>query len=286
MKIEELERKAKWVRRQVLEMIVSANKGHIGGAFSCTEILVTLYYGGFLRFNPNNPKWGERDRFILSKGHSCVTVFAILADLGFFSISELNSFCQKGSMLGGHPDRNVPGIEADTGSLGHGLGIAAGLALSAKIDKNDYRSVALLGDGECHEGPVWETAMFAAHHQLNNLVAIVDRNWQCVTDFTEDCNRLEPFADKWKAFGWDVRAINGHSFDELLRALKDFRIRESPRPLVIIANTIKGKGVSFMERNLDWHHSVPAGENLKIARQELMLNKKGGDQDEYSSNGI
>jgi transketolase len=274
VKTKELERKANWVRNQVLEMIVSANKGHIGGAFSSTDILVTLYYGGVLRFDPNNPNWGERDRFILSKGHSCVTVFAILANLGFFSISELNSFCQKGSMLGGHPDRNVPGIEADTGSLGHGLGIAAGLALTAKIDKNDYMTVALLGDGECHEGPVWETAMFAAHHQLNNLVAIVDRNWQCVTDFTEDCTRLEPFADKWKAFGWDVIDIKGHSFDELLSAFKDFRFRKSSRPLVIIANTIKGKGVSFMERNIDWHHSVPAGEKLKIARQELTFEKR------------
>jgi len=267
--IDELKEKANWVRNQILEMIVSANKGHIGGAFSCTDILVTLYYGGILRFDSNNPNWSERDRFILSKGHSCVALYAILADLGFFSTSELNSFCQKGSMLGGHPDRNIPGIEADTGSLGHGLGIAAGLALSAQIDKKDYMTVALLGDGECYEGSVWEAAMFAGHHQLNNLIAIVDRNQQCVTDFTEDCNRLEPFADKWRAFGWDIRAISGHSFHELLAAFKDFRIRKSPQPLVIIANTIKGKGVSFMERNIIWHHSVPKGEELKIARQEL-----------------
>lgn len=273
MNIEDLKKKASWVRNQILEMIVSANKGHIGGAFSCTDILVTLYYGGILRFDPNNPNWSERDRFILSKGHSCVALYAMLADLGFFSISELNSFCQKGSMLGGHPDRNISGIEADTGSLGHGLGIAAGLALSAKIDKKDFVSVVLLGDGECYEGSVWETAMFTGHHQLNNLIAIVDRNQQGVTDFTEDCNRLEPFADKWRAFDWDVRTINGHSFEELLSAFKDFRCRKSYRPLVIIANTIKGKGVSFMERNIIWHHSVPTDENLKIARQELTLNK-------------
>jgi transketolase len=264
-----LKEKAAWVRSQILEMIVSANKGHIGGAFSCTDILVALYYGGILRFYPNNPNWNERDRFILSKGHSCVALYAVLADLGFFSISELNSFCQKGSMLGGHPDRNIPGIEADTGSLGHGLGIAAGLALSAKIDKKDYKTVVLLGDGECHEGSVWEAAMFAGHHQLNNLVAIVDRNQQCVTDFTEDCNRLEPFADKWRAFNWDARDVNGHSFTELLGVFKDFRSRESPRPLVIIANTIKGKGVSFMERKIDWHHGVPTGEDLERARREL-----------------
>ena len=269
MDIEELEKKAKWVRNQILEMIVSANKGHIGGAFSCTDALVALYYGGILRFDSSNPRWSERDRFILSKGHSCVALYAILADLGFFPTSELSSFCRNGSMLGGHPDRNIPGIEADTGSLGHGLGIAAGLALSAKINEKNFMTVVLLGDGECYEGSVWEAAMFAGHQQLSNLIAIVDRNRQCVTDFTEDCNRLEPFADKWTAFNWDVVEVNGHSFDDLLRAFKDFRGRKSTRPLVVIVHTIKGKGVSFMEKTLTWHHSVPTGDNLRIARQEL-----------------
>lgn len=269
MNIGELERKANWVRNQILEMIVSANKGHIGGAFSCTDILVALYYGGILRFNHDNPDWSERDRFILSKGHSCVALYAILADLGFFPVSELGSFCQNGSRLGGHPDRNIPGIEADSGSLGHGLGIAAGLVLSARIDKKDYLTVALLGDGECHEGSVWEAAMFAGHHQLSNLIAIIDYNRQCVTDFTADCNSLEPFTERWKAFGWDVRDVNGHSFAELLGAFKDFRSRKSSRPLVVISNTIKGKGVSFMEGNIIWHHSVPKGKELEIARQEL-----------------
>jgi len=269
MNIDELKNKAKLIRNQILEMIVSANKGHIGGAFSCTDILVALFYGGILRFNPGDPKWSERDRFILSKGHSSVAVYAILADLGFFAVSELKSICREGSMLGGHPDRNIPGIEADTGSLGHGLGIAAGLALSAKIDKRDFMTVALLGDGECQEGSVWEAAMFAAHHQLDNLVAIVDRNRQGVTDFTEDSTSLEPFADKWRGFNWEVREVNGHSFEELLDAFRDFRSRNSPRPLMVIANTIKGKGVSFMERKLEWHHGVPTGEELKIARREL-----------------
>ncbi len=271
MNINELEKKAKWVRHQLLEMIVSANKGHIGGALSCTDILVTLYYGGILHFDPDNPGWSGRDRFILSKGHSCVALYAILADLGFFAMSELNSFCQQGSMLGGHPDRSIPGIEADTGSLGHGLGIAAGLALSAKIDKRDFLTAALLGDGECHEGSVWEAAMFAGHHQLSNLIAIIDYNRQCVTDYTDDCNSLDPFADKWKAFGWETRSIDGHSFEQLLDAFKDFHLNRPPRPLAIIANTIKGKGVSFMERNIEWHHGVPIGEDLKTARQELTL---------------
>jgi transketolase len=266
---QQLKNKATWVRSQVLEMIVSANKGHIGGAFSCTDILVVLYYGGILRFDPSNPKWSERDRFIMSKGHSGVALYAILADLGFFPLSELGTFCKNNSMLGGHPDRNIPGIEADTGSLGHGLGIGAGLSLAAKMDKKDYMTIVLLGDGECYEGSVWEAAMFAGHHQLNNLIAIVDRNGQCVTDYTEDCNRHEPFTDKWRAFNWDVREIDGHSFEDLLTCLQDFKYRNSKLPLVVVAKTIKGKGVSFMEGKLEWHHGVTKGENLEKARREL-----------------
>ena len=271
MNIDELKKKATLIRKLILEMIVSANKGHIGGAFSCTDILVALYYGGILRFDPGNPDWSDRDRFILSKGHSSVAMYAILADLGFFTVSELDSICQEGSMLGGHPDRNIPCIEADTGSLGHGLGIAAGLALSAKMDKKDFMTVALLGDGECQEGSVWEAAMFAAHHQLHNLVAIVDRNRQGVTDFTEDSTGLEPFAEKWRGFNWDVKEINGHSFEEMLGAFQDIRSSNSSKPLMVIANTVKGKGVSFMERKLAWHHGVPTGEELQIARQELSI---------------
>ncbi len=265
----DLGKKARWVRRQVLEMIVSANKGHIGGAFSCADILVALYYGGFLRFDAHNPAWRGRDRFILSKGHSGTALYVILADLGFFPISELSTFCQRGSILGGHPDRNIPGIEVDTGSLGHGLGVGVGLALGAKKDKRDFLTVVLLGDGECNEGSVWEAAMFAGHHQLGNLIAIVDRNRQCVTDFTEDCNRLEPFAEKWQAFGWDVRGVNGHSFDELLRTLREVRGRNLPQPVVVIADTIKGRGVSFMEGKIPWHHGIPTGAELDTARREL-----------------
>ncbi|MHC4632095.1 MAG: transketolase [Planctomycetota bacterium] len=270
-KIRQLERKALWVRRQILETITSAKNGHIGGALSCTDILVALYYGGILRFDPRNPNCDSKDRFILSKGHSCVALFVILADLGFFPLSELDSYCQNGSMLGGHPDRNIPGIEADTGSLGHGLGIAAGLALSFKMDAKDCMSVVLLGDGECYEGSIWEAAMFAAHHSLNNLLAIVDRNCQCVTDFTEDCNRIEPFEDKWHAFGWDTVKVDGHSFEELFAAFEDLRQPKSYKPLVIIADTVKGKGVSFMEKKIQWHHGVPGGKELEIARQQLAL---------------
>jgi len=265
----ELKKKATWLRRQILQIVVSSQRGHIGGALSCTEILVALYYGGILRFDADNPRWPDRDRFVLSKGHSCVALFAVLADLGVFPASVLDSYCRNGCMLGGHPDRNVPGIEADTGSLGHGLGIAAGLALAAKIDRKPYMTVALLGDGECYEGSVWESAMFAAHHRLNNLVAVIDRNGQCVTDFTEDCNRLEPLADKWRAFGWETRTVDGHSFDELIDAFHGFHSRVSAGPLVIIANTIKGKGVSFMEKSIQWHHGVPQGDQLEEANRQL-----------------
>lgn len=269
MNISTLEKKANWVRRQILETVVLSGKGHIGGAFSCTDILVALYYGDVLRYDQGNLDWNDRDRFILSKGHSCVALYVILSELGFFPSSELRSFCQKGSMLGGHPDRRVPGIEADTGSLGHGLGIGAGLALGAQLDRKDFMTVVMLGDGECYEGAVWEAALFAGHHRLRNLVAIVDRNHQCAMDFTEECNQLDPLEDKWQSFGWDVVVIDGHSFEQIFSAFEDFRVRTSERPLAVIANTTKGKGVSFMERVIKWHHGVPVDRELDIARQEL-----------------
>lgn len=264
-----LRKKANWVRRQVLEMIAQAGKGHIGGALSCTDILVTLYYGGILRFDAQNPKWEKRDRFILSKGHSAAALYAILSDLGYFSPSQLRNYQKEGCILSGHPHRKIPGIEADTGSLGHGLGIGAGLALSAKIDKKDFLTIVLLGDGECYEGSVWEAAMFAAHHRLNNLVGILDKNGLCSTDFIKDCLDTDPLDEKWRSFGWDVSCVNGHSFQDLLSAFDRLRSRKSSRPLMVIANTIKGKGISFMEANPDWHHSVPDIEQLKIARKEL-----------------
>ncbi len=269
--IKELQAKAAHIRSAILEMIASAGKGHIGGAFSCTDILVALYYGGILRFKPNDPGWEGRDRFLLSKGHSGAALYAVLADLGFFPASDLETYGENGTIFGGHPDTNVPGVETVTGSLGHGPGIGAGLALGGKMNKTDSLTVVLLGDGECHEGSVWEAAMFAGHHRLGNLVAIVDYNGQCVTDYINECMTLEPLDEKWRSFGWDVRCVDGHSFDELLGALKDARTRESEKPLAIVARTVKGKGVSFMEGVLAWHHSVPKGEQLDTARKELEL---------------
>jgi transketolase len=265
--IEILEKKSTALRIAVLEMIAAAKKGHIGGAYSCIDILTALYYGEILRFDRSCPSWPLRDRFILSKGHSGTALFAVLADLGFFDAAELTQYCCNGGKLGGHPDRNIPGIEADTGSLGHGLGIGAGMALAAKMDKADWRVFVLVGDGECNEGSVWEALVFASRHQLSNLILIIDRNHQCVLDFTEECAPLDPLADRLAAFNWEVEEIDGHSFKELLSVLKRER---STRPLAIIANTIKGKGVSFMEKVLKWHHSVPNAEEAAIARAELL----------------
>lgn len=269
MEITGLIDKAKWLRRQVLEMCGRAGTGHVSSALSCIDIVVALYYGGILRFDPANPDWEERDRFIISKGHSGIAVYPILANLGFFAEDELEKFCQVDSILGVHASRDIPGIEATTGSLGHGLGLASGLALAAKMDKKLYMTVALLGDGECYEGAVWESAMFAAHHQLNNLVAIVDRNKLCTIDFTENFLRLNPLADKWKSFGWDVVNIPGHSIGVILGAFSNFCSRGSSRPLVIIADTVKGKGISFIENVPLWHAICPKGKDLERAREEL-----------------
>ena len=253
----------------MLEMIVSAGHGHVGGSLSCTDILVSLYHGAGLRFDHQNPEWDERDRLIFSKGHSVEALYAVLADVGFFEVEELASYGRSGSRLGGHADGAVPGVEVSTGSLGHGLGIGAGLALAAKLDRRDHMTVVIMGDGECYEGSVWEAAMFASHQKLNNLVAVVDRNGQITLDYTEECNQLEPFADKWAAFGWETCVVNGHSFEELSNAFQHMKDRRSQRPLVVIANTIKARGISGMEGDLNWHHNVPSGELLDAARREL-----------------
>lgn len=272
-KIDKLKKKANWLRSQVLEMIAAAGKGHIGGAFSCADILVTLFYAGILRLKPSQPNWPKRDRFLLSKGHSAAALYVILADLGFFPVSELSVYQKEGCILSGHPYRGIPGIEADTGSLGHGLGIGAGLALAAKMSKEDYLTIVLMGDGECNEGSVWEAGMFAAAHKLNNLIGIVDKNGLCATDFIKNCTDIDPLDEKWKAFGWDVVVVNGHSFEQLTQALTGLRERKSEKPLMIIAETIKGKGVSFMENNPSWHHGVPKGDKLEAARKELKQEK-------------
>jgi len=267
--IQLLEWKAASLRRVVLQMALRAGKGHVAPALSWVDIAVTLFYEGYLRVHPNDPQWEERDRFILSKGHGCLTLYAVLADLGFFDLAELETFVKDGSRLAGHPDPNIPGVEVLSGSLGHGLGIGAGLCLGAKLDRRDWKTYVLLGDGECQEGSIWEAAAFASHHRLTNLVAIVDRNHLGATDFTEQVMTLEPFRERWEVFGWEVRTVDGHSFKELLEAFELNELDKHDRPLVILANTTKGKGLDFMEGEAHWHHRLPIGTQADEALEVL-----------------
>lgn len=267
--IAELEKKAKYIRNLVLDMCCGAGTGHITSSFSCTELLVALYYSDILHFDPKNPEWKGRDRFILSKGQASVILYPILADLGFFPKDKLKRFNQADGEFGVHLQHDVPGVEITSGSLGHGFGVATGLALGAKMNREHQMVVTLLGDAECYEGSIWEAAMFASHNRLNNLVAVIDRNHLCVTNFTESMLELEPMDKKWESFGWKVARINGHSFQEILDAFYDFRSRKSSKPLVIIADTIKGKGISFMCYDPLWHAVVPKGKQAQDAKNEI-----------------
>jgi transketolase len=268
-RISVLEEKAQHIRKLVMDMCCSAGTGHVTSAFSCTEIMVALYYSGLMCVDPANPQWEDRDRFILSKGQASVILYPILADLGFFPLDELKRFAQLEGKFGVHLQHNVPGAEITSGSLGMGFGIATGLAQAAKMDRRRHMVFALLGDGECYEGSIWEAALYASHNRLNNLVAIVDRNHLCVTNFTENMLELEPFDKKWEAFGWNVKTIDGHSFEEILNALEGVRSRKSSKPSVIIADTVKGKGVSFLCYNPLWHGVCPKGEHAQAAKSEL-----------------
>jgi transketolase len=265
---EALKDKARQLRIDIVKSINKAGKGHIGGAFSIIEILTTLYYGDILKFDPNNPKWEDRDRFILSKGHAGIALYAILADLGFFPKEELD-YLNKGRLLAEHPDPRIPGIEVVSGSLGHGLSIGSGMALADKLNKNPRATIVLMGDGECYEGSVWEAAMFASHHELNNLCGIIDRNGLITHGSTEEINKLEPFSDKWKAFGWEVHEVDGHNFKELKTILKLATSKAKKKPSMIIAKTVKGKGVSFMENQPKWHHGGIDQVKLETAIKEL-----------------
>jgi transketolase len=260
--------KARQIRIDILKAIHSAGKGHIGGAYSIVEILVSLYHGSVLKYDPSKPNWESRDRFILSKGHAGIALYAVLADLGFFSREELN-FLNQGRLLGEHPDPRVPGVEVVSGSLGHGLPIGSGMALADQMDKNSRKTFVLMGDGECYEGSVWEAAMFAAHHKLHNLCGIVDRNGLITHGSTESINRLEPFRDKWVAFGWEVFEVDAHDLDALRGLWETIYLKESGAPSMVIANSIKGKGVSFMENDFNWHHGGIDDEKFAIAISEL-----------------
>jgi transketolase len=262
----ELEDLAASVRRTVVTMVDRAGLGHIGGDLSVTDILVTLF-GAVLDVDPADPTRFDRDRFILSKGHCAGALYATLAHRGFFERDELRTFMAPLSALNGHPNRTkVPGVETNTGPLGHGFPVGVGCALAAKLRGLDYRTFVVLGDGELQEGSNWEAAMTAAHYGLDNLTAIVDRNRLQQGASTADTKELEPLPDKWAAFGFEVRVVDGHDYAELLEA---FAPAKEGKPVAVIANTIKGKGVSFMENRVEWHHKVPTAEQVELAIAEL-----------------
>ena len=257
-------------RRQIVDMISGAGQGHIGGDFSVIDLMTTLFYS-VLDIDPTNPAGNDRDRFVLSKGHCAGALYSTLANCGFFSPSELSTFMAPYSALNGHPNRNkIPGVETNTGPLGHGLPVAVGTAIAAKLQGRAHRTVVVTGDGELQEGSNWEAFMSAAHFKLNNLVAIVDRNRLQQGARTEETNALDPLDQKLAAFGFEVREIDGHDFVALLDAL---RPASDTRPVAVIANTIKGKGVSFIEDRAEWHHKVPSSEQVILAHAELEAQK-------------
>lgn len=265
--IKELEQKAKHTRRLIVQMLAKAGSGHPGGSLSATD-LITALYSKVLRYDAKNPKWPERDRFHLSKGHCCPLLYAVLSQAGYFPEEKLWTLRQMGSLLQGHPDRRTPGIEVASGSLGQGLSVALGMSLAARIDKQDYRVYVLMGDGEIQEGNVWEAAMASAHYKCDNLCAILDRNGFQIDGKTRDIMSLEPLAAKWQAFGWNTIEIDGHDMCQILCAYQQAQDTKG-KPSIIIARTIKGKGVSFMENTVDFHGRAPTKEETEKALKEL-----------------
>ena len=266
--VAEMEAVAKRLRRHIITMIGKAGSGHPGGSLSAVEILTALYFK-VLRHKPLDPQWPDRDRFILSKGHAAPALYATLAECGYFPVEELLTLRQMDSRLQGHTDRTVtPGVEMSAGALGQGLSFAIGVALAGRLNSKDYRVYVLLGDGECDEGQVWEGAMAAAHFKVDNLMAIVDNNGQQIDGWNRDVMNLEPFNKKWRAFGWKVIEVDGHSIPQLIDAFDQSK-KIKRQPTVIIAHTVKGKGVSFMENNPDFHGKAPNAEEVKLALKEL-----------------
>jgi transketolase len=260
--------KAQRIRRASLRMVHAARMGHPGGDLSCADILAVLFFQ-VLRLNPTAPNDPSRDRFVLSKGHASAAFYATLAERGFFPVDRLETYMRPLSPLNGHPDRNkCPGVEANTGPLGHGLPVAVGMALAARLDGSDSRTFVLMGDGELQEGSNWEAIMAAAHFGLENLTVVVDRNGLQQGDTTERTIRLEPLADRWRAFGWSVVEVDGHDIEALMQTFT--RLPEVPgKPTCVIARTNKGRGVSFIENRVEWHHRVPSDAELAAALEEL-----------------
>jgi len=264
----ELQDISKRVRRDIVEMIGAAKSGHPGGSLSAVEIVATLYFD-VMRHDPSNPKWPGRDRFILSKGHGAPVLYAVLAEAGYTPKEQLKTLRKLGSIYQGHPDvRFIPVLEASTGSLGNGLSVALGLGCAARLSKEDWRTYVLLGDGEIQEGQIWEAAMFGAYQKVDNVVAIVDYNRIQLDGFVKDIMELEPLVDKWKAFGWNTLEIDGHHIPAIQAALAEAAATKG-KPTVIIAHTVKGKGISFMENNPKFHGVAPTPAEVELALQEL-----------------
>jgi transketolase len=254
-----LDRRSRELRKMIVRTIQAGKRGHVGAAFSVVEILRSLY-DDILRFDAQNPRWPERDRCILSKGHGCIALYVLLAEKGFFPESELWKFCASDGILGGHPEYGkVPGVEASTGSLGHGLSFGVGFALNAKLEGQKHRVFVIVGDGECSEGSIWEAALCAAKHQLSNLTVLVDYNKQQTYGTIAEVQGLEPLAEKWASFGFAVREVNGHDVDALRKVLTNTPF-DSSKPGALICHTVKGKGTSLTERNLSWHHKAKVSE--------------------------
>ncbi|MEM2934967.1 MAG: transketolase [Candidatus Thermoplasmatota archaeon] len=265
--VKEIKRIALQIRKWVIDSIYRAGSGHPGGSLSVADIIACLYFHE-MRHDPKNPRWEDRDRLVLSKGHACPALYAALALSGYFPVEELKNLRKTGHFLQGHPCmRKVPGVDISTGSLGHGLSVAVGMALAGKIDKKDYRVFVILGDGELQEGEIWEAANSASHFKLDNLIAILDRNGLQIDGPTEEIMHIEPIAWRWRAFGWNVIEIDGHNIEEILNIFHN--IKKNGKPTIIVANTIKGKGVSFMEGTLSFHGKAPSEEQYMKAMSEL-----------------
>jgi len=271
--IDFLNDKAEELRKRIIRLSAVAGGGHLGGGLSMVDILVSLYYHG-MNMKPGEPEWPERDRFILSKGHGSIAYYPVLADLDFFPKEWLDSYNHLDSPLGMHPDmRKIPGVEMSTGSLGHGLSVAVGMALSARLDKATWRVFVLIGDGEVNEGMIWEAAQSASHYGLGNLVALMDRNRLSLDGPTEEIMAIEPISDRWKAFGWNVRDIDGHDMEALIETLSELPPSSSDKPTIVVCRTVKGKGVSFMEGNPIWHYSGLDGEKSQEAITSIENNR-------------
>jgi len=270
VKLKSLEKLAEQIRKDSIWMSTRAGTGHLGPALSISDIIAVLY-GEIMKYNPKNPSWPDRDRFILSKGHGCLALYSALAQCGYFDRTLLGEFCNRlDTMLPGHPERKLPGVEANTGSLGHGIAIGMGMAMAGKLANKDYRVFVITGDGELQEGSNWEAAMAAAHYKLDNLTVIVDRNKLQLGDFTENISQLEPLANKWVAFGWEVKIIDGHNIEEITSSLSSIPFTRG-KPSAIIASTIKGKGLTFAENKVEWHYKVLTKEQYNEIKDELSL---------------